>query len=72
MYNEEYIQEKSSISDVGKVLGGMKLFSCNVKRHYERVHVPTALYEAEMWSMGVAEDDSNVMEMRCVRRVCVD
>ena len=48
------------------------MFSCratgmNVKRRlYEGVAVPTALYEDEKWSMGVAEKKRlNVMEMRC-------
>ena len=50
---------KSTINDVGKVLGRLKkVFSCramgmNVKRRlYEGVAVPTALYETETWSMG--------------------
>ena len=53
---------KCRITDVEKVLGGMeKVFSCRVigmnvkKRLYEGVAVPTAKYEAEIWSMVVAE-----------------
>ena len=39
-------------------------------RLYEGVVVPTALYEAETWSMGVVEKTLNVMEMRCMRSKC--
>ena len=47
---------KSWINDVGKVLGGMKVFSCeamrmNIKRRlYDRVAAPNVLYWAETWS----------------------
>ena len=50
------------MNDKPEVLEGMKkVFSCkamgmNVKRRlYEGVAVPTTLYEAEIWSMAVAE-----------------
>ena len=52
---------KRWISDVGKVLGGMKVFSCRVmgmyvkRRLYEGVAVTTALYGAETLSMGLIE-----------------
>ena len=66
------IKVKSRINGVGKVLGGMKVFSCrvmgmNVKRRlYEGVAVPTALYGTETWRMVVAEKKRlNVMEMKC-------
>ena len=50
VYCSDYEEVKSRINDVGKVLGGMKVFSCrvmrmNVKRRlYEGVAVPTVLY----------------------------
>ena len=53
---------KSKISDVGKVLGGMKkVFSCrvmrmNVKRRlYEGIVMPIVLHGAETLSMEVTE-----------------
>ena len=52
---------KSRINDVGKVLGGMKVFSCtviamNVKRRlYEGVAVPTTPYVAKTWRIAVVE-----------------
>ena len=68
---------KSRINDIGKVLGGMKIFSCramemNVKRRlYEEVAVLTALYGAATWSMAVADKKRlNVMEMRDLRSMC--
>ena len=63
---------KSTISTVGKVLGGMKVSSCkamemNVKiKLYRLVVVPSALYCDETLSMGVAEKKRlNVMKIRC-------
>ena len=47
------------ISDVGKMLRGMKVFSCramriNIKeRLYVRIAMPAALYGAEAWSIAV-------------------
>ena len=69
---------KFRISETGRVLGGMKkVFKCralrmNAKRRlYEGVVVPTALYGAETWNMGVLERKRlNVMEMRCLRSMC--
>ena len=64
---------KSNFNDVGKVLRGMKkVFCCrvmwmNVTRRYEGVTVPTVLYQAETWSMAVAEKRLNIIEMRCLR-----
>ena len=62
---------KSRISCVGKVLRGIIVFSCRVKRMivksklYEGVAVPTTLYEAESWSMLVIEKERlNVIEMK--------
>ena len=68
---------KFRISDIGKVLGGMKVISframgINVKRSlYEEVDVPTPLYGAEAWSMAAAEKKRlNIMEIRCLRSMC--
>ena len=53
------------------------MLSCRVmrinvnRRLYEGVTVPTALYRAETWNMGVAEKKKlNVMEMRCLKSMC--
>ena len=53
-----------------------KVSSCiamrmNVKRRlYETVALPTALYGAKMWCMGVAEKILNVIEIPCLRSIC--
>ena len=57
---------KSRISDVGKVFKGMNI----KKRLCEGVAVPTILYGAETWSMGIAGDEKNVMEMGFLRSMC--
>ncbi len=42
------------------------------RRLYEGVVVPMALYGSETWNMGAAERKRlNVMEMRCLRTMCV-
>ena len=41
-----------------------------MRRLYEGIAVPTALYGTETWSMGVAEKRLNAMEMRCPRSMC--
>ncbi len=59
-------------------MGGMeRAFKCKSlgmsakKRLYEGVVIPTALYGAETWNMGVAERKRlNVMEMRYLRSMC--
>ena len=69
---------KFRINEAGRVMGGMKkVFKCRSlgmgakKRLYEGVVVPTTLYGAETWNMGVAERKRlNVMEMRCLRSMC--
>ena len=54
---------KSRINDVGKVLGGMKVFSCtamgmNIKRRlYEGVAAPTVLYGAERMDYGSSREE---------------
>ena len=63
---EAYTEVKSRINDVGKVLGGMMVFSCramgmNVKRRLNQGGV--AQYGAKTWSMAVAEKRLNVVEM---------
>ena len=66
------------VKEAGKVLGGLnRLFECKAlgmgvkKMLYEGIVVPTALYGAETWNMGVADKKRlNVMEMRCLRSMC--
>ena len=62
---------KSKINDVGKLLRGMKIFSCRVMEIHEKrklceeVAGPTALYGIETWSMAVVKKETfNVIEMR--------
>ena len=69
---------KARVNEVGKVLGGLKqMFGCrslrmNVKKRlYEGIAVPTALYGAETWNMGMADKKRlDVVEMRCLRSMC--
>ena len=65
------IEVKFWINDVGKVLGGIKVFSCRaigmIIKMYEGVAVVCALYRAETLSKAVREDRRlNVMQMMCL------
>lgn len=72
------VEVKHRTNEVCKVLGGMNQVFRNralgmnaKKRLYEGVVVPTALYGAETWNMGVAERKRlNVVEMKCLRSMC--
>ena len=72
------VEVKHRMNEVCKVLGGMhqvfrnRALGMNAKKRlYEGLVVPTALYGAETWNMGVAERKGlNVMEMRCLRSMC--